>query len=82
MVEIPRPQSGSVSRFTHCERYRPLAQGGDIGKMKMLVKLGLEFLRHAQNGQAGHTRARTAAEATDRAGTTPRDEDDAGNART
>jgi hypothetical protein len=37
--------------------------------MKMLVKLGLEFLRHAQNGQAGHTRTRT-------------DEDDAGNART
>jgi len=50
--------------------------------MKMLVKLGLEFLRHAQNGQAGHTHTRTAAEATDRAGTTPQDEDDAGNART
>jgi hypothetical protein len=67
----------------HARRYFTQAgQSGDIRKMKMLVELGLEFLRLAQNGQARHTRTGTAAGATDQAGATPQDEDDAGNART
>ncbi|HEV2956192.1 MAG TPA: hypothetical protein VGX95_08740 [Xanthobacteraceae bacterium] len=57
-------------------------QAGDIRKMRMLVELGLEFLRLAQNGQAQHTRAGAAVAATDPAIPAARDEDDAGNTRT
>jgi hypothetical protein len=67
----------------HARRYFTQAgQSGDIKKMRMLVELGLEFLRLAQHGQVPHTGAGTAAEATDPALPTAQDEDDAGNPRT
>jgi hypothetical protein len=57
------------------------SQSSDIRKIRMLVELGLEFLRLAQHDQA-HTRAGTVAEATDPAIPTTQDKDDAGNAQT
>jgi hypothetical protein len=50
----------------HARRYFTQAgQSDEIRKMKMLVELGLDFLRLAQNGQARHTHTGTAAGATD-----------------
>jgi hypothetical protein len=57
-------------------------QTSDIRKMRMLVELGLEFLRLAQNGQAPSARPGTAAGAADPAVATPQDEDGAGNTQT
>jgi hypothetical protein len=68
----------------HARRYFTQAgQSGDVKKMRMLVELGLEFLRLAQNGQAPPARPGTAAAAMDPAVPTAQDEeDDAGNTRT
>ena len=67
----------------HARRYFAQAsQSSDIRKIRMLVELGLEFLRLAQHDQA-QTRAGTTEPATDAAASTARDEDnDADDTRT
>jgi hypothetical protein len=49
----------------HARRYFSQAgQGSDIKKMRMLVELGLEFLRLAEQGERTRARANAPAEST------------------
>jgi hypothetical protein len=47
-----------------CRYFSQAGQGGDIKKMRMLVELGLEFLRLAEQGERTRARANAPAEST------------------
>ena len=63
----------------HARRYFTLAgQGSDIKKMRMLVELGLEFLRLAENGKRSRRAASAPAQAADPSAPTDQGGDDQG----